>query len=83
MGAPATGSVAPIPMLDYKGTGNSGSIYQPKHPTKSTQGAGALQWLVYMNATDSFIVRVASASTAIGVTFPTDASSYIKIAKLK
>ena len=89
-GEPANGYAFPgIPMLDYNGTGNSGSSYYGTFYSSSSafqaphKGRGTLQRLVYMNAGDYFVTRLASPSTVIGADPGTDGSNYIKIVKLK
>ena len=74
-------------MLDYNGTGNSGSSYYGtfytniglQHPRK---GRGTLQRLIYMSAADYFIIRLSVSSTVVGAMPAADASNYIKIVKL-
>jgi hypothetical protein len=83
-----TAVVQGLPMLDYNGTGNSGSSYYGLGVANSLtsqaphKGRGTLQRLVYMNAGDYFFIRLTSGAPAGGADIQTDGSSYIKIVKL-
>jgi hypothetical protein len=76
-------------MLDWNGTGNSGTSYYGVGNVASAslqsphKSRGTLQRMIWMNANDYFIVRVSGGSTAVGVAPTTDGSTYIKIVKLR